>query len=116
MKKAEAKPPRFAIINTTDQPSRRMLCEFIPGIGYCYMSRHEFPYLKEYDGMGASRPTAIETFGFSAEVGRAEVVFTRTGESTATYEDGEHRSWQEMRTEHGFSLPLVRGTKRRRRA
>lgn len=107
--------PRFAIINTCDAPQRRMVCEWYQTVGYCYMVRHEDRYMREYDGMNPSNPTAIETFGFSVEIHGDEAIFRRTGDSTATYEDGLNRPWQDRVWDQQFSLPLVRGPFKRRK-
>lgn len=109
--------PRFAIINTCDAPQRRMVCEYIKGVGYCYMSRETNTHLKFYDGMTASRPTAMEKFGFMVEYDNhvREVKFTRIATSTATYEDGKPRDWQDRNFPYCFTLPMVRLKKLRPR-
>jgi hypothetical protein len=106
--------PRFAIVNTADAPQRRMVCEWIPDIGYCYMMRQQEPHLKDFDGMRPARPTPIESFGFAVEIAGDEAIFTRTNDSSATYEDGKLRPWQDRYWKSQFSLPLVRGVKRKR--
>ena len=92
-----------------------MVCQWIPRVGYCYMSRTLEPHLKEYDGMKPLRPTPIEDFGFKVEVFSETVLFHRVASSTATYEDGKLRDWQDRVHTHQFSLPLVSGPYRRRR-
>lgn len=108
-------PPRFAIMNTCDAPQRRMVCEWIPKVGYCYMRRSVEPHLKDFDGMMPSRPTAIESFGFVSDVCGTEVVFRRVGPSTATYEDGTPRYWQDVNWDKVFTLPIVGRVTRKRK-
>ena len=107
--------PRFAIMNTMDAPQRRMVCEWVPNVGYCYMMRHHEPHLKDFDGMNPPRPTSLEDFGFRVDVLSIEAVFTRIADSTATYEDGKPRSWQDRCWTDQFSLPLVKGRIKNRR-
>lgn len=104
---------RFVIVNDCDSPSLSNVAEFVPGIGYCYMTRHTSPQLKDFDGMEPRKPTDLRDFGFDVEVGTAEVVFTRVRPSVATYEDGKPRSWQDSRSFDGFSLPIVTNVKRK---
>lgn len=108
--------PRFAIINTCDAPQRRMVCEYLDGVGYCYMARAMEPHLKMYDGMNPERPTSLEDFGFDIEISNNEALFRRTRTWVATYEDGMPRKWQDRVYPFEFSLPLVdkKSIKRRR--
>jgi hypothetical protein len=110
----ERERPRFAIINTCDAPCRRHVCQWIDGLGYCYMARELEPHLKRYDGMKPSMPTPIEAFGFSVESSHREARFIRVGPSTATYEDGKPRKWQDAAFDEIFTLPLVKLKRRRR--
>lgn len=105
-------PPRFAIVNTTDAPSRTNVAEWVEGIGYCYMDRSVKPNLKDFDGMMPMRPTPIEDFGFAVLVRDGEAYFVRARESVATYEDGKMRHWQDVNSQKGFTLPLVIGVKK----
>lgn len=99
-------PARFVIVNTTDAPTRKHVAEWVDGVGYCYMSRVLLPYLKKFDGMNPTRPTPMERFGFNVWVGQHEAEFIQDNVSTATYEDGKPRVWQD--SEHTqFTLPLV---------
>lgn len=98
--------PKYAIIDTCDAPCRRLICEYVNG-RYFYMKREAIPRLLDFDGMRPYRPTGVEKFGFSiVERDGGQVEFTLTGESTATYEDGKHRKWQEQYREP-FTLPCV---------
>ncbi len=106
--------PRFAIMNTTDAPQRRMICEWIPRVGYCYMMRMHEPHLKDFDGMKPLRPTDVREFGFKVDFAAGEAHFTRIGMSTATYEDGRPREWQDRQWGDRFSLPLVNRKRRER--
>jgi len=84
-----------------------MVCEYVEDVGYCYMSRATEPHLKCYDGMRPTRPTAIEDFGFEVTTDKAEARFIRKHGSSATYEDGKSRQWQDQVWTFEFSLPLV---------
>jgi hypothetical protein len=59
------------------------------------MSRASLPYLKKFDGMTPRDPTPIEDFGFDVSVGEKQATFIPVRESTAVYEDGKPRKWQE---------------------
>lgn len=107
-------PPRFAIINTADAPQRRMVCEWVPRVGYCYMVRMDEPQMRFYDGMKPLHPTSLEDFGFEVTFNGSDAVFTRIGDSTATYEDGKPRPWQDRTWDKQFGLPLVKGPFKRR--
>jgi hypothetical protein len=103
----ERAPPKYAIINTTDCPERRLIAQWVEGIGYCYMARHFEPRLRRFDGMKARRPTAIEDFGFDVIEREFQVDFERHRPSSATYEDGTVRDWQDRYSGPRFSLPRV---------
>ncbi len=107
--------PRFVIVNTYDAPCRRRVCEWVEGVGYCYCARSLEPHLKEFDGMMPRDPTPIEAFGFTVAIRGSEAMFDRTGESTAVYEDGKPRNWQDHVWDKQFSLPLVTGVKKPRK-
>lgn len=106
---------RFVIVNDCDAPTRENIAEFIPNVGYCYMAREEKPELKAYDGMNPRQPTPVEDFGFVVTVQESVALFTKVGQSIATYPDGKPREWQDRRSGSEFSLPLVKSTKRRKR-
>lgn len=107
--------PRFAIINTCDAPCRRMVCQYVPKIGYCYNARSLEPHLKNYYGMEPGNPTSLEDFGFDILVVGELAVFTRNRECIATYEDGKHRPWQDRNHDEQFSVLLVRGPYKKHR-
>ncbi len=100
--------PRFAIINTFDAPCLKMVCELVGG-KYYYMARAYDPRLKSFDGMLPDRPTSMEDFGFDVLVVRAEAYFSKVRPSTATYEDGKPRVWQDQyKTEFTHKLVKLR--------
>jgi hypothetical protein len=103
---------RFVIINDCDAPIRENIAEFIPNVGYCYMAREEKPELKAYDGMNPRQPTPVEDFGFVVTVEDSAALFSKVGQSIATYPDGGRREWQDRRFGNKFSLPLVKRSKR----
>jgi len=106
--KGTMKQQRFVIVNTYDAPIRKHIAEWVDGIGYCYMSRTSLAYLKKFDGMTPTAPTRIEDFGFDVVVGETEATFVPVRESTAVYEDGKPRKWQErFSSQESFVLPLV---------
>lgn len=90
--------PRYVIINDTDAPEPRMVCQWVPGIGYCYMDRRNNK--ADFDGMSGREAMPIEAFGFS--VAEDTDGFARFYLSerpvTATYHDGDPRRWQSHQT------------------
>ncbi len=112
-KTQEPQPPRFAIMNTCDAPQRRMVCEWVPRVGYCYMMRNMEPHMKVYDGMKPPKPTAIQDFGFDVDIMNGEAIFQSFRPSSATYEDGKMRDWQDSVWTTRFCLPLVKGPYRK---
>ena len=88
-------PPRYVIINDFDAPDERMVCQWVDGVGYCYLNRSGSK--PRHDGMRACRTTTpIEAFGFvHSDNPDGTVSFYRTTRApTATYPDGEPRRWQ----------------------
>jgi hypothetical protein len=85
---------KYVIINDTDAPEPRMVCQWVPGVGYCYLDRSGTK--PDHDGMQGIEATPIEAFGFSyAEDSDGFVRFYRADRPvTATYQDGEPRRWQ----------------------
>lgn len=108
--------PRFVIVNTCDAPCWYHVAEWIEGIGYCYMARSlpKWKHLKTFDGMHPSRPTDVQDFGLAIQVHNGQAVFVIVGESSATYEDGKPRRWQDDAIT--FTLPLVTGIRKKRKA
>ena len=88
--------PRYVIIDDIDAPEPRMVCQWVPGIGYCYLDRKRNK--PAHDGMSGIRATPIEDFGWTwaeDEDGGSWVRFYRTERPvTATYPDGVLRRWQ----------------------
>lgn len=89
---------RYVIINGTDAPEPRMVCQWVPDIGYCYMDRRNNK--ADFDGMLGHEATSIEAFGFSvAEDADGISRFYQSDRPvTATYRDGEPRRWQSHQT------------------
>lgn len=103
---------KYVIINTFDQPCRRMICELVDG-KYHYMAA-ALPgneHLKGYAMDKQSMTTAIEDFGFNVVESKSETTFCRVRESNAKYEGGEPRNWQDhtwgWEIGDQFSLPRV---------
>ena len=89
---------RYVIINETDAPEPAMVCQWVPGCGYCYLDRK--PPKPAYDGMQGDEATPLEAFGFVCRDGPDGTVrFFLSGEvATATYRDGKPRRWQSHAT------------------
>jgi hypothetical protein len=105
---------RFVIINDIDAPCRRLVAEYIEGVGYCYMNRKD-KHLRKFDGMHPRRPTDITDFGFDVDISNGKAVFKRVRESIATYPDGQNRKWQSSeKFGDSFEYPLVRKRKSKR--
>jgi hypothetical protein len=98
---------RYVILNDTDCPERKMVCQFVDGIGYCYLNRD--PILARHDGMVSYRPTPMADFGFAVtDMPDGIVKFSQVSSPCATYEDGAPRRWQGRATEFEFDM-LVKG-------
>lgn len=84
----------YVIINDTDAPEPRMVCQRVPGVGYCYLDRSRGK--PDFDGMQGAEATPVEAFGFVwADNSDGAVTFYRVDRPiTATYRDGEPRCWQ----------------------
>lgn len=89
-----ASKAKYVIIDDIDAPEPRMVCQWVPHIGYCYMDRRNNK--ADFDGMSGGEATPIEAFGFSVTEDRDGMVrFYRSDKpGTATYSDGEPRRWQ----------------------
>lgn len=89
-------PPKYVIINDIDAPQPNLVCQWVPGTGYCYLDRRDAK--PRHDGMIGTEATPVEAFGWAIaedEDGGSWVRFYRTERpSTATYRDGEPRQWQ----------------------
>ncbi len=90
---AQRKAP-YVIINDTDQPCPNMVCQWIEGVGYCYLDRRGTK--PDHDGMRGLEATPVEAFGFVWTNNRDRTVsfYRATIPVTATYSDGEPRQWQ----------------------
>lgn len=86
--------PRYVIINDCDQPKPDMVCQWVPGIGYCYLDRRGTK--PDHDGMTGREATSLEAFGFVwTDNPDGTVSFYRSERPvTATYRDGVKRRWQ----------------------
>lgn len=89
-----SEPARYVIINEIDAPQPEMVCQWVPGIGYCYLDRRGTK--PNYDGMVGAEATPIEAFGFTwSENPNGTVIFRRSeAEPSASYRDGVRRRWQ----------------------
>lgn len=92
------KRPKYVIINDCDAPQPRMVCQWIPGVGYCYMDRRD--HKSDFDGMSGAEATPVESFGFVwVEDTDGYVRFYLADNPphpvTATYRDGKPRRWQD---------------------
>lgn len=87
-------PARYAIINDCDAPRPEMVCQWVPGVGYCYLDRRGTK--PDHDGMKGAEATPVEAFGLVwAENPDGTVSFYRSERpATATYRDGVPRRWQ----------------------
>jgi hypothetical protein len=94
--------PKYVIINETDAPEPSMVCQWVAGMGYCYMDRSGLR--PEHDGMQGAEATSINAFGFVCVEDRDGMVrFYRTDKPpTATYRDGEPRPWQSKQDSFEF--------------
>ena len=86
--------PPYVIINDTDRPMPEMVCQWVPGVGYCYLDRSGNN--PSFDGMKGREATPVEEFGLGWTNTRSGAVrFYRSGaEPCAKYQDGEPRIWQ----------------------
>lgn len=89
-----AETPKYVIIGDFDAPQPNMVCQWVPGTGYCYLDQKGSK--SNHDGMTGSEATPIEAFGFIWANNRDSTVsFYRSAQPcTATYKDGEPRRWQ----------------------
>ncbi len=95
---APAVKQKYVIINDCDAPQPRMVCQWVPGVGYCYLDRRQNK--SAYDGMYGDAATPMEAFGFICrDDPDGTVSFYLSGEQpTATYKDGQPRRWQSHAT------------------
>ncbi len=85
---------KYVIINDFDAPEPKMVCQWVDGIGYCYLDRQGTK--SSHDGMKGVEATSVGEFGFDyTENPDGTVSFYRSDRAvTATYRDGEPRRWQ----------------------
>ncbi len=91
---SDQRKARYVIINEIDAPEPRMVCQWVPRIGYCYLDRRDGKH--RHDGMRGDEATPIEAFGFVwTDNPDGSVSFYMSDKPvTATYRDGEPRRWQ----------------------
>lgn len=92
-------PPKYVIINDFDAPQPNMVCQWVEGVGYCYLDRTRLK--PRYDGMVGTEASEVGAFGFCwEEKADGIVAFHRTDlGSVAVYRDGEYRRWCDSRDE-----------------
>lgn len=84
---------KYVIINDCDAPQPAMVCQLVPGVGYCYLDRSGNK--PSFDGMKGDEATSINTFGILVhEEADGTITFKATGKSFALYPDGQPRRWQ----------------------
>lgn len=98
--------PKYAIVNHCDRPCLRLVAQWVPDVGYCYMAQSYFPELKQYNGMRHPKPTDVRDFGFEIIEGSNGAMFRKTGQTTARYDNGDWREWQDYENSC-FVLPYV---------
>ena len=105
--------PKYVIVNEYDAPEPRMVCQWVPGVGYCYMDRTHGK--SRYDGMTGSYIAPVFDFGFDIMENTGGLVsFHKARPSVALYLDGEPRRWQS--SIHSFSRQMLEKKKGRRSA
>ena len=84
----------YVIINDCDAPKPQNVCQWVEGIGYCYLNRRDGR--GAHDGMAGIDATPIEAFGFVWTDNKDGTVsfYMSDRPSTATYSDGVRRPWQ----------------------
>ncbi len=84
----------YVIISDADCPEPAMVCQWVAGIGYCYLDR-SWVGKTRHDGMQGKEATPIEAFGFTWTTNEDGIVeFNKTGSEYAEYSDGKPRRWQ----------------------
>jgi hypothetical protein len=86
--------PKYVIINDCDAPEPSMVCQWVSGIGYCYLDRSAGK--PRFDGMHGTEATPVEAFGFVwTDNSDGTVSFYLSDRPvTATYRDARPRRWQ----------------------
>jgi hypothetical protein len=87
-------PAQYVIINDCDSPEPKMVCQWVHGVGYCYLDRKGTK--PDHDGMLGAKATPVDAFGFLwADNPDGTVSFYLSDRPvTALYWDGEPRRWQ----------------------
>jgi hypothetical protein len=85
----------YVIINDIDGPYFRMICQWVPGVGYCYLDRGKSK--PRHDGMAGKEATPVDAFGIVwTDNADGSVSFYRSDlPATATYRDGQPRRWHD---------------------
>lgn len=84
---------KYVIINDCDVPQPDMVCQWVPGVGYCYLDRSGNK--PSFDGMKGDEATPINMFGILVHEAKDRTIsFKATGKSFARYLDGRPRRWQ----------------------
>lgn len=106
------KRAKYVIINDYDAPEPNMICQWVPGKGYCYLDRCKPK--PRHDGMSGNAATSLSAFGFKWSEGDGGIVSFYLADDpplpvTATYHDGEPRRWQSALTyfEHRMLATIV---------
>ncbi len=85
-------PPKYVIVSEADAPHPDMVCQWVPGVGYCYLDRTSNK--TRHDGMAGTEATPVEAFSIDWVESDRIVVFYKTDKPpTATYRDGLPRRW-----------------------
>lgn len=84
----------YVIVSPFDAPQPDMVCQWVRGVGYCYLDRRGTK--PDFDGMRGAEATSIDAFGFAwTDNPDGTVSFYRSERpATAVYPDGQPRSWQ----------------------
>jgi hypothetical protein len=93
-----ATPGDICIVNDFDRPCCEMLARVI-SVAYSTMPPHlyQLRYLvgdKKSMICQSENPTPVSDFGVKVVIDNGKITAIQFDESTATYENGTHRSWQ----------------------
>lgn len=103
---------KYVIMNDTDAPQPNMVCQWVEGVGYCYLDRTNNK--PRHDGMRGSEATPVTTFGVGWVEGKGMVQFYVTHPSFARYPDGMPRRWQSDVREFSWPILTLHSFRRRR--
>lgn len=93
----------LVIVNTCDQPAPRCVAAVVGYEDGRYLCRYVSERLKDWPVMNPRRPTPVSDFGVAIVLEGDSIRTEMVGESTATYEDGKRRFWQDHTNE---SVPV----------